>query len=77
MLRLAGVLGCDLALHQWDKTIPGGHCFDVRAFYKASSSPNIVTDIIILALPMPTIYHLQTTGLRKFGLFFSFLVGSG
>lgn len=55
MLRLAGVLGCDLALHQWDKTIPGGHCFDVRAFYKASSSPNIVTDIIILALPMPTI----------------------
>jgi len=73
---IASSVQCLPLAYQWDKTIPGGHCFDVGVFYKASSAPNIVTDIIIVVLPMPTIYRLQTTGLRKLGLFFVFLVGS-
>ena len=69
-------LQCIPLAYQWDKTIPGGHCFHVDAFFKATSIPNIVTDIIMLILPIPTVLNLQTTTIRKLGLLFVFLVGS-
>ena len=69
-------LQCIPLAYQWDKKIPGGHCFNVGAYYKATSAPNIITDIVILILPIPTVLNLQTTATRKLGLFFVFLVGS-
>ena len=32
--------------YQWDKPIPGGHCFHVDEYFKATSIPNIVTDMM-------------------------------
>lgn len=69
-------LQCIPLAYTWDKTIPGGHCFDVEAYYKATSAPNIATDVVMLILPIPTVINLQTTTLRKLGLFVVFLVGS-
>ena len=67
---------CTPLAFQWDKTIPGGHCLSLEAYYKSTSVPNIVTDLIILVLPIPTVINLKLTNMRKLGLLMVFLVGS-
>ncbi|KAJ6014791.1 hypothetical protein N7540_009382 [Penicillium herquei] len=37
----------------WDPTIPGAKCLSLRACYTYGSVPNIVTDVVMLLLPMP------------------------
>lgn len=73
---IAANFQCTPFKFQWDKKIPGGHCFDIGAYYKSTSVPNIVTDLVILVLPVPTVVNLKATMTRKLGLSFVFLVGS-
>lgn len=73
---IAAYFQCTPFEFQWDKKIPGGHCFDIEAYYKSTSVPNIVTDLIILILPVPTVVNLKVTMTRKLGLLLVFLVGS-
>lgn len=75
-LTIASNFQCVPLAYQWNKMIPGGYCFDIGSYYKATSAPNIFSDIIMLVLPIPTIMKLQTTVLRKLGLLLVFLVGS-
>ncbi|KAF2117349.1 hypothetical protein BDV96DRAFT_644773 [Lophiotrema nucula] len=67
---------CRPFAYHWNKTISGGHCGDSTAEYQYIGIPNIVTDLLILALPMPGIYKLHTDMPIKFGLFLTFLAGS-
>lgn len=60
----------------WDPKIPGSYCIDKEGLFRWASFPNIITDIIILVLPMRTIWHLQTSRRLKFGLIATFAVGS-
>ena len=58
----------------WDKTIIG-HCFDVLAYYRWTTIPNILVDVLILCLPVRTIVMLQTSRKRKVGILFICLTG--
>ncbi|KAL9619442.1 MAG: hypothetical protein Q9160_005953 [Pyrenula sp. 1 TL-2023] len=58
----------------WDKSIPG-HCGDYMIYYRCVSVPNIVTDLAILVLPLPTLYKLQISPAKKVGLVLTFLTG--
>jgi hypothetical protein len=73
---VATALQCIPLEYQWNKDIPGGKCFDVPLFWKSLSIPNIVTDVIILVLPIPTILRLRLSTPQKIGLFTVFLSGS-
>ena len=73
---LAATFQCTPVAYQWDKKIPDGHCFDISAFYKSSSVPNIATDLVVLMLPIPTVLALKASLIRKLGLMFVFLTGS-
>lgn len=73
---IAATFQCSPVPYQWDKTIKDGSCFNVSAFYKASSAPNIATDAVILVLPVPTVWRLKATKIRKLGITFVFLAGS-
>ncbi|KAI1820212.1 hypothetical protein F4861DRAFT_523995 [Xylaria intraflava] len=74
-----GIIGestiCQPFAYKWDKSIPGGHCSNLEAAYRFVSIPNILTDVATLALPVPALYHLQTTRVRKVGFFLTFLAG--
>lgn len=72
---LASTFQCSPVAYQWDKSIEGGHCFDILLFYRMVNVPNIVTDIAMLILPMPMVWKLHTSRLRKFGLTICFLAG--
>ncbi|OAG02579.1 uncharacterized protein CC84DRAFT_1207476 [Paraphaeosphaeria sporulosa] len=59
---VATCVQCTPFAYSWDKSIPGGRCFDTVAFAYSSSVPNIVTDLI--------------STVRKTGLMLIFLTGS-
>ena len=60
----------------WNKTIVGGSCINIEAFYKAVNGPLIITDVFMIALPIPTLWHLKVSRIKKVGLTFAFAAGS-
>ncbi|KAF1973490.1 hypothetical protein BU23DRAFT_417780, partial [Bimuria novae-zelandiae CBS 107.79] len=67
---------CTPSAFNWDKSIPGGRCFDTVAFAYSSSVPNIVTDLVVIVLPIRTVLELRVSPGRKAGLMLIFLTGS-
>lgn len=73
---VAAMFQCLPFAYNWDKTIPGGHCFNVIVFGHSSSIPNIVTDVAVLVLPIRTVMDLKVSVGRRIGLLLIFLTGS-
>ena len=59
----------------WDHNI-NGTCVDIALFFRYASIPNILTDVMMLVLPIPTVWRLQTSRRVKAGLFGTFLLSS-
>ncbi|GLA66745.1 hypothetical protein AtubIFM55763_010160 [Aspergillus tubingensis] len=59
----------------WNPTIPGG-CIDLAKFYYGLQIPNIVTDAVILALPMKHVWNLQVPRAQKIMLTGIFCLGA-
>ncbi|PLB54028.1 hypothetical protein P170DRAFT_469499 [Aspergillus steynii IBT 23096] len=59
----------------WDKAI-NPRCVNTKTFYIGNAVPNIVTDVLILAMPIRMVWTLQTTRPQKVSLSFIFLLGS-
>jgi rhodopsin domain-containing protein len=73
---ISAILQCRPVAYWWDKTIPGGVCFNVQIFYRAMCVPNIATDIMVLALPITSLIQLKLPLFKKVALSFIFLTGS-
>ena len=58
----------------WNPIIPG-HCLNQQKTFLGTAVPNIVTDLIILLLPMPMVWKLQTRLSLKIYLVFTFVAG--
>ncbi|KAH8589188.1 hypothetical protein B0O99DRAFT_637440 [Bisporella sp. PMI_857] len=67
---------CKPLAYWWDRTIPGGKCFDVQAFYRIMCVPNIVTDVIVMLLPIKSIVELKLPTIKKLALLIIFLTAS-
>lgn len=61
----------------WDLALAATHCGDQILMYTLFISSNIVTDVLIMLLPMYTIWHLQMKVAEKFALTCSFALGLG
>lgn len=75
-LVVAACFQCTPIAFWWDRTIPGGRCFDVQAFFHAQALPGFVLDLAIMALPMQTIWHLKMPLVKRMALVAVFLVAS-
>lgn len=73
---IADIFQCTPVAYQWDKSIAHGTCFNDTLFSRASSVPNIITDVVMLVLPIPVLWRLQTSTVRKLGLTVVFFTGS-
>lgn len=58
----------------WDRSITGT-CIKRRRFWVAYAIMNILTDIMVLVLPIPSILHLRLCRRDKVMLIFVFLLG--
>jgi hypothetical protein len=53
-----------------------GTCINLKVMFLAVSVPNIITDIAILALPLPNVWALQTNLRQRVLLIIIFLLGT-
>jgi len=72
---VAATAQCHPVAYAWDKSIPNGSCFNLSAYYRATNVPNTVTDLAMLILPMPTIWKLHISKIRRVGLTMIFVSG--
>ncbi|WQF84422.1 hypothetical protein CDEST_09436 [Colletotrichum destructivum] len=70
------VFACDPIAMSWDITITEGTCINRPSLYIATAAANIISDLILFALPIPIVVKLQIPRRQKIGLFFIFAVGS-
>ncbi len=69
------MLQCTPVAFNWDLTIRGGHCVDRRILYVSTSVFNILTDFIILGLPLWVFTSLKIPRRTKIALLVVFLLG--
>ncbi|KAF2123687.1 hypothetical protein P153DRAFT_303557 [Dothidotthia symphoricarpi CBS 119687] len=70
------VFSCTPFMKGYDITITEGYCLDRTPLYMATAVLNMITDILILVLPIPMIVRLQMPKVQKAGLICIFGVGS-
>ena len=59
----------------WDKSVEGGHCVNMLAFWFCFSAFNILTDLAVWLLPMPVLKRLQLPKKQKISLIAVFALG--
>lgn len=73
---IISVVQCTPVAYQWDKSLDGA-CIDQLATYRYIPLPNVVHDVVLLALPTPMIWQLQKVSIhQKLALTLVFLIGS-
>lgn len=71
------IFSCVPVAYFWDKSLKtGGWCLNEYALFHSFTSLNIVTDIIVLVLPIPYILKLQMRTARKVAIIGILLLGS-
>ena len=70
-----GLSSCRPFAANWNPQLPGAHCIDKEAFFRYGSIPNILTDIVILVIPVRTVWNLHTSTRLRIGLTVTFMVG--
>lgn len=73
---ITACLKCRPIAYWWDRTIPGGKCINVQAWFHAQTIPGIILDFVIMALPLRTIWGLGLPMPKKIALVGIFAVGS-
>ena len=68
-------VSCNPIRGYWNKTIKSS-CVDIEKFTIAATVPHVLTDVIVLLLPIRMIWRLQLDHNRKLALSFIFLLGS-
>jgi hypothetical protein len=73
---IAASLECTPLSYAWDRSIPGGHCFNQLLWYQLTNFPNIAADLFIMALPIKTVWSIKASSARKAGIAAVCLTGS-
>lgn len=73
-LNFVSLLACIPIQKGWDSSVPG-RCVDRQTAFVGTAIPNILTDFILLILPMPMLWHLQISLRRKISLVGIFTAG--
>ncbi|KAL4916725.1 hypothetical protein BDW62DRAFT_202386 [Aspergillus aurantiobrunneus] len=72
---LAGCLICRPFAFNWDKTIAGGSCGNQVTSFTVTGVINLLTDVVVLVLPMPSLSRLQMATYKKVTLIAVFGLG--
>lgn len=73
--QLTAIFQCTPVHYYWNRTIPG-HCVNDIDFYIALAATNTLTDIILLVIPMPTVWALKVSRSKKLALSGVFVLGA-
>ena len=71
---LVAIFACTPVQAFYDLSVPGT-CIDSVKFYWASATLNVITDLIVLILPIPLVWKLRIPTKRKVGISLIFIAG--
>jgi hypothetical protein len=60
----------------WDITITTGQCIDRVALFESTAVLGVITDVLIIIIPIPMVLSLHVSRAKKAGLFAMFTIGS-
>ncbi|KAK3331259.1 hypothetical protein B0H66DRAFT_94015 [Apodospora peruviana] len=72
---ITGCAICRPFAMNWDQTIPGGHCGDQVLSFTVTGILNLLTDVMVLVLPLPYLARLQMRLYKKLVLIGVFSIG--
>jgi len=72
---LTGCFICRPFAMNWDPTIPGGKCGNQVLSFTVTGVLNLITDVMVLVLPLPYLARLQMELYKKLVLIGVFSVG--
>lgn len=76
---LGGVIpcfvGCRPLAYTWNRTIPGGECFDLKDFWFGTSITALFFDLTCVVLPLPVVWRLKLSTAKKVRLTLVFGLG--
>ncbi|KAI4837646.1 hypothetical protein E4T44_08236 [Aureobasidium sp. EXF-8845] len=72
----SSLFACVPVRAQWDLTVPTSRCINKQAFYIGNGVMNIITDLMVLALPIPIVWRLTLELRQKIILSVVFTLGS-
>lgn len=75
IIQCLTIFACTPVHSFWDRDIKG-KCLDIGAVGFANSANAILQDLIILVLPMPSLFKLQMNQWRKVAVALMFAVGA-
>ncbi|KAF2865698.1 hypothetical protein BDV95DRAFT_599405 [Massariosphaeria phaeospora] len=71
------IFACDPVRASWDITIgPTAKCIDIKTLYVAAAIPNVLTDVLLILLPLPYVWRLHAPIAQRIVLVFVFLLGA-
>ncbi|CUS08590.1 unnamed protein product [Tuber aestivum] len=68
-------LHCRPVSYYWDKSTPGGYCWDLELLYYINSALYIFADVVVTVLPLPILSKLELPKRQKWGLCALFSLG--
>jgi hypothetical protein len=71
---ITSVFQCTPVYHFWDRSVEGT-CVDVDKFYRSVTPFNLLVDIVLVLMPLPTVWQLKATKTRKWALTLLFGLG--
>lgn len=74
ILAVAATLQCFPLRHIWDPNV-GGYCLAIPLASTILAAFNVLTDIIILIMPLPILWKMQTAKKEKLQIMGIFLLG--
>jgi hypothetical protein len=72
--QAAGIFQCWPIEKFWNPQM-SGHCINGSIYFKAITGINLVTDVILLCLPVPLLWGLQASLKRRISLIIGFTMG--
>lgn len=75
VIFVVSIYSCHPIAFFWNKSIRGGSCIDLLAFWYTNAIFNIVTDIAVVTLPIHVLRTLQVPRQQKWALMVIFALG--
>ncbi|KAI1754242.1 hypothetical protein F4782DRAFT_528677 [Xylaria castorea] len=70
------IFQCNPVVAAFDKNVTNSKCINIGPFWYTNAVLSITSDVVILLMPMPLIYALQMSRLKKSALIFVFALGT-
>jgi len=74
-LIFAIIFSCHPVQYYWDKSIPGGTCININSLSYGITGAGFITDLMVLLLPLPSLWNLQMQSSRKLAIMGIFVLG--